>query len=68
MAGLSARVDADPERLWLGVVGTLTALVVVGSLVARELVYDRFIGKYFWGTVADDGNGERCAVNRDGDV
>jgi len=68
MAGLSARVDADPERLWLGVVGTLTALLVFGSLLARELVYDRFIWQYFWGPVAADGNGARCAVNRAGDV
>jgi len=68
MAGLSARVDTDPEQLWLGVVGTLTALLVVGSVVARELVYDRFIWQYFWGPVAADGNGAQCAVNRGGEV
>ena len=68
MAGLSARVDTDPEQLWLGVVGMLTALLVVGSVVARELVYDRFIWQYFWGPVAADGNGAQCAVNRGGEV
>ena len=68
MAGLSARVDADPERLWLGITAALTTLLVVGSLFARELVYDRFIWRYFWGPVAADGNGAQCAVNRGGDV
>ncbi|TQQ78859.1 DUF63 family protein [Halonotius roseus] len=68
MAGLSARVDADPERLWLGVTAALTTLLVVGSLLARELVYDRFIWQYFWGPVAADGNGAQCAVIRAGDV
>ena len=68
MAGLSARVDADPERLWLGVTAALTTLLVVGSVFARELVYDRFIWQYFWGPVAADGNGAQCAVNRGGDV
>ena len=68
MAGLSARVDTDPERLWVAVVGTLTALLVFGSLLARELVYDRFIWQYFWGPVAADGNGARCAVNRADEV
>jgi len=68
MAGLSARVDADPERLWLGITAALTTLLVVGSLFARELVYDRFIWQYFWGPVAADGNGAQCAVNRGGDV
>jgi uncharacterized membrane protein len=68
MAGLSARVDADPERLWIGVTAALTTLLVVGSVFARELVYDRFIWQYFWGPVAADGNGAQCAVIRDGDV
>ena len=68
MAGLSARVDADPERLWLGVTAALTTLLVVGSVFARELVYDRFIWQYFWGPVAADGNGAQCAVIRNGDV
>ncbi|RJX49624.1 DUF63 family protein [Halonotius pteroides] len=68
MAGFPARFDADPEQLWLGAVGTLTAVLVVGAVVARELVYDRFIWQYFWGPVAADGNGAQCAVIRDGDV
>jgi len=68
MAGFPARFDADPEQLWLGVVGTLTAVLVVGTVLARELVYDRFIWQYFWGPVAADGNGAQCAVIRDGDV
>ena len=68
MAGLSARIDADPEQLWLGVVGTLIGVLVVGALFARELVYDRFIWQYFWGPVAADGNGAQCAVIRDGGV
>ena len=68
MAGFPARFDADPEQLWLGVVGTLTAVLVVGAVFARELVYDRFIWQYFWGPVAADGNGAQCAVIRDGDV
>ena len=68
MAGLSARVDADPERLWLGITAALTALLAIGSVVAREVVYDRFIWQYFWGPVAADGNGAQCGVIRDGGV
>ena len=68
MAGFSARLDADPEQLWLGVVGTLIAVLVAGVVFAREVVYDRFIWQYFWGPVAADGNGAQCAVIRNGDV
>ena len=68
MAGFSARLDADPEQLWLGVVGTLIAVLVAGVVFAREVVYDRFIWQYFWGPVAADGNGAQCAVVRNGDV
>ena len=68
MAGFSARLDADPEQLWFGVVGTLIAVLVAGVVFAREVVYDRFIWQYFWGPVAADGNGAQCAVIRNGDV
>jgi len=66
MAPVSDRLAAAPERLWLATFAAVTAALVGGSLLARNLVYDRFLWQYFWGPVAADGNGAACAV-RTGD-
>ena len=66
MSAVSKRIDSSPEELWLGAVGTITAILVVGSILQRELVYDRFIWQYFWGPVAADGNGAVCAARTPG--
>ena len=66
MSAVSKRIDSSPEELWLGAVGTITAVLVVGSILQRELVYDRFIWQYFWGPVAADGNGAVCAARTPG--
>ena len=63
MGPLTDRVDIAPERLWLATFATVTAALVGGSLLFRDLVYDRFLWQYFWGPVAADGNGAACAVN-----
>lgn len=62
MAALTDRFDARPERLWLTTFAAATTALVVGSLLFRELVYDRFLWQFFWGPVAADGNGAACAV------
>jgi len=62
MAPVSDRLAAAPERLWLATFAAVTAALVGGSLLARNLVYDRFLWQYFWGPVAADGNGAACAV------
>jgi len=66
MSVVSKRIDSSPEELWLGAVGTITTALVLGSLLQRELVYDRFIWQYFWGPVAADGNGAACAARSPG--
>ncbi|ELZ24832.1 hypothetical protein C475_11365 [Halosimplex carlsbadense 2-9-1] len=50
------------ERTWLGAFVALVAALAVGSLVATERVYDRFIWRYFWGPIYSDANNARCAV------
>jgi len=68
MATVSDRIDASAERLWIATGGVATLALLVGSLVSRELVYGRFIWRYFWGPVAADGNGAICAVRSGGAV
>ncbi len=63
--GVEERFGLSPERAWAVVVGGVTALLAVGSLALPEIVYDRFLWRYFWGPVAADGQGAQCAV-RDG--
>ena len=62
MAAVSDRLDTSPERLWIGTGGAVVAALLIGSLLFRELVYGRFLWQYFWGPVAADGQGARCAV------
>jgi len=50
------------ERTWLGAFVALVAALAVGSVVATERVYDRFIWRYFWGPIYSDANNARCAV------
>ncbi|TQQ79255.1 DUF63 family protein [Halonotius terrestris] len=68
MVALPDRLDTSPERLWLATFAVLTTALVGGSLLFRDLVYDRFLWQYFWGPVAADGNGVACAVNGDSGV
>ncbi|MFB6292680.1 MAG: DUF63 family protein, partial [Halonotius sp.] len=63
MTSITDRLDTAPERLWLATFATITAALVGGSLLFRDLVWDRFLWQYFWGPVAADGNGAVCAVN-----
>ncbi|GAB7092961.1 DUF63 family protein [Halolamina litorea] len=62
MSSLRERVDAEPERLWAAVVGTLLAVLVGGSLLVPETVYDGFVWHYFWGPVQADAHNAACAV------
>jgi uncharacterized membrane protein len=62
MSTLRERAAADPERLWLGAVGTLLLALVGGSLLAPETVYDGFIWHYFWGPVQADAHNAACAI------
>jgi len=68
MAAVSQRFNTSPERLWIGAASALTLALVLGSLLFRELVYDRFLWQYFWGPVAADGNGAICAARSGGTV
>ncbi|WP_253737317.1 DUF63 family protein [Halohasta salina] len=68
MATVSDRLDSSPERLWIGATGTLVALLVLGSLLFRDLFYGRFLWQYFWGPVVADGNGAQCAIRSGGTV
>jgi uncharacterized membrane protein len=68
MAAIADRLDTDPERLWLATFGVVTAALVGGSLLFRDLVWERFLWQYFWGPVAADGNGAACAVRSGGGV
>jgi uncharacterized membrane protein len=60
------RLDADPERLWVGVVLALAAALAGGSVALPRLVYDRFLWQYFWGPVQADANSAVCAVRAEG--
>jgi uncharacterized membrane protein len=52
----------SPERAWAAVVGGVSLLLAVGSVVFPRTVYDRFLWRYFWGPVVADGEGAQCAV------
>jgi uncharacterized membrane protein len=62
MSTVAARLDTSPERLWVGTVSTTVAVLVIGSLVAPETIYDSFLWHYFWGPVQADANSAVCAV------
>jgi uncharacterized membrane protein len=66
MSTLAARFDTDPERLWGGGVLALLAVLVGGSLLLPELVYDGFIWHYFWGPVQADAHNAQCAIRASG--
>ncbi|GAB7008442.1 DUF63 family protein [Halorubrum trueperi] len=59
---VEGRFGLSPERAWAAVVGIVTAILAVGSLLFPRVVYDRFVWQYFWGPVAADGQGAQCAV------
>ncbi|MFB6139891.1 MAG: DUF63 family protein [Halosimplex sp.] len=56
------REEALSERNWLAAFVAALAALVGGSIVATDLVYDRFVWQYFWGPVYSDANNARCAV------
>jgi uncharacterized membrane protein len=56
----------DPARAWLAAFLAALAVLVGGSLVLRDLVYDRFIWQYFWGPVYADAFNAACAVKQGG--
>lgn len=58
---LEAWYDENPARFWLAATLGPLAAVVVGVLVAPELVWDRFIWQYLWGPVVADSQG-RCVA------
>ncbi len=45
------------DRLWGGVVGTLAAALVFGSILFSRTVYVGFVWQYFWGPVYADAHG-----------
>ena len=63
---LEDRLGLSPERAWAVVVGAVTAVLAFGSLLFPRQVYDGFLWRYFWGPVAADGQGARCAVREGG--
>ncbi|WP_049897564.1 DUF63 family protein [Halorubrum distributum] len=64
--GVADGFDPSPERAWAAVVGGVTALLAIGSVVFPRVVYDRFLWRYFWGPVVADGEGAQCAVREAG--
>ena len=56
----------DPERAWLGAVGTVVAVLALGALLLPGLVWDRFLWRYFWGPVYADAHAAVCAVKAGG--
>jgi len=68
MAAVSERLDTSSERLWIGTGSVVALVLLVGSLLFRELVYGRFLWQYFWGPVVADGNGANCAIRSGGTV
>ncbi|ERG98449.1 MAG: putative membrane protein [Haloquadratum sp. J07HQX50] len=62
---MSAYVDRtgySAENIWAGGVLTALALLIGGSILAPETVYDSFIWHYFWGPVQADANSAFCAI------
>ncbi|KTG08553.1 hypothetical protein AUR64_17915 [Haloprofundus marisrubri] len=66
MATVAERVEADPERTWLGTMAVVLTALVGGSLLFPRIVYDGFLWHYFWGPVVADGEGAVCAVRSGG--
>lgn len=58
----------DPARAWAAVVGVITAVLVLGSVLFPRQVYDGFLWRYFWGPVVADGNGAPCVVRENGET
>ncbi|MFD1515192.1 DUF63 family protein [Halomarina rubra] len=56
----------SPARAWLVAFLAALAALVGGSLVLRDLVYDRFLWQYFWGPVYADAHNAVCAVKQGG--
>jgi uncharacterized membrane protein len=61
MAAVTDRVGVDPERAWLATVVSAVVALVAGIVLFPDLVYDRFVWKYFWGPVYADAHGVECA-------
>jgi len=56
------RYGVSPEQAWLGTFLAAVATLVGGAVVFTEQVYYGFIWRYFWGPVAADAEGARCAA------
>lgn len=66
MSWVEERLGVSVEAAWAGTVVALVVAMVGGSLAFPRLVYDKFLWRYFWGPVAADGQGARCAVRHEG--
>jgi uncharacterized membrane protein len=62
------RAEIVTERSWVATLVGVVVALAVGSLALRDLVYDQFIWKYFWGPVYSDAHNARCAVLSDGGI
>jgi len=63
---LEGRTGVDPVRAWLAAAAAAVVALAGGSIVFRELVYERFLWKYFWGPVYADANNAVCAARNGG--
>ncbi|MFB6070089.1 MAG: DUF63 family protein [Halanaeroarchaeum sp.] len=54
--------ETDAERAWTAVVVGIVTVLVVGSLLFRDVVYGGFIWQYFWGPVFTDAHSAACAA------
>lgn len=62
----TASEGIDNERTWAGAVAVAVVALVGGALAFPKQVYDGFIWHYFWGPVAADAKGARCAIREGG--
>ncbi len=60
--------NSRAERLWTAGVGGILAVLVSGSILLPDLVYARFVWRYFWGPVAADAHSAQAAAYNGGDV
>jgi len=54
------------ERAWAGLVGSIVAVLALGSVLFPRAVYAEFVWHYFWGPVYADAYGGSCAAWADG--
>ena len=59
---ITDRVDASPERAWIGSLAAAIVVLVGGAVAFTEQVYYGFIWRYFWGPVVADAEGTAYAA------